>query len=341
MKTTRFAGIIAVVLWGLCEQSPAQLQDVSAPRFDSARLEQLVAPIALYPDSLLTHVMMAATYPIEVVEADRWVRANPNVTGDALRTSLASQTWDPSVKALAGLPDVLKMMSENLDWTRDLGDAFLSQRTELMDAVQRMRARAREAGTLQSTDQQTVTVQDPGTVVIESRSPEVIYVPMYSPRAVYGGWSYPNWYYPSFYGSGYYGSGYGYGGYGSGTASGYGSGLAFSIGFNWGNWLWGSPNWGYGSSNVYVDAARYNRFNQYWSSNWTQPSYAGDRYPGRTVPSIVTPVSRSGDRAPVRRDGPLRHAAARSRLRDDRAANLDGTDRAGAHLARSRRAASG
>ena len=186
MKTTRFAGIIAVVLWGLCERIPAQLQDVSAPRFDAARLEQLVAPIALYPDSLLTHVMMGATYPIEVVEADRWVRANPNVTGDVLRTSLASQTWDPSVKALAGLPDVLKMMSENLDWTRDLGDAFLSQRTELMDAVQRMRARAKEAGTLQSTEQQTVTVQDPGTVVIESRSPEVIYVPSYSPTVVYG-----------------------------------------------------------------------------------------------------------------------------------------------------------
>ena len=280
MRTTRFAGIIAVVLWGLCEWSPAQLQDASAPRFDSARLEQLVGPIALYPDSLLTHVMMAATYPIELVEADRWVRANPNVTGDALRSSLATQTWDPSVKALAGLPDVLKLMSENLDWTRDLGDAFLSQRTELMDAVQRMRARAREAGTLQTTDQQAVTVQEPGTVVIESRSPEVIYVPMYSPRAVYGGWSYPTWYYPSFYWSGYYGSGYGYGGYGGyGYGSGgYGSGLAFSIGFNWGNWLWGSPSWGYGSSNVYVDAARYNRFNQYWSSNWVQPSYAGNQY---------------------------------------------------------------
>jgi hypothetical protein len=282
MKTTRFTGIIAVVLLGLCGESRAQLQDVTVTRFDAARLEQIVAPIALYPDSLLTHVMMAATYPIEVVEADRWVRANPNVTGDALQTSLSAQSWDPSVKALAGLPDVLKLLSENLDWTRDLGDAFLAQRTELMDAVQRMRARAKEAGTLQSTEQQTVVVQDPGTIVIESRSPEVIYVPIYSPRYVYGGWSYPTWYYPSFYGSGYYGSGYGYNGYGYG---GYGSGLAFSIGFNWGNWLWGYPNWGWGSSNVYVNATRYNRFNRYWgSSNWSQPAYAGDQYVWRHSP---------------------------------------------------------
>jgi hypothetical protein len=263
MKTAHPFRVVVAILAMVAAAAPGQIQEArEAARFDSAQLEQLVAPIALYPDSLLTHVFMASTYPIEVIEADRFVRANPNLPVDTLQKSIAGTDWDPSVKALAGLPDVLKTMSDNLGWMRDLGDAFLSQRTELMDAVQRMRAKAREAGTLTSTPQQTVTVQEPDIVVIESASPEVIYVPTYSPLAVYGGWSYPHWYYPGFYGS--------YGGYG---------GLGFSLGFTWGNWLFGFASWGWGASDIWIDPYRYNSFNRHWDHHWHEnDAIHGDRH---------------------------------------------------------------
>src|SRR5690349_7288940 len=122
--------------------SPAQAQ------FTQAQLEQLVAPIALYPDALLTQVLSASTYPIEVVQAQRWIDRNPGLKGSELEEALKAQDWDPSVKALCGFPTVLKQMSENLDWTRDLGDAFLGQKAELMDTVQTMRKRALDAGNL-------------------------------------------------------------------------------------------------------------------------------------------------------------------------------------------------
>jgi hypothetical protein len=125
--------------------------------FINEQLEQIVAPIALYPDALLAQILMASTYPLEIVEAARWSAKNPKVTGDKLEAALKEQTWDPAVKSMCAFPDVLKRMNENLDWTQDLGDAFLGQKSELMDAVQNMRRKAYEAGNLKSGKEITVT----------------------------------------------------------------------------------------------------------------------------------------------------------------------------------------
>src|SRR5206468_3653146 len=132
--------------------APGHAEDAAgnAPR-SAGQLEQLVAPIALYPDSLLSQVLMASTYPLEVVEAARWSQANSGVTGPALEDAMQKQAWDPSVKALAAVPQTLQMMSDKLDWTQQLGDAFLAQQQGVLDAVQRLRARAEAAGNLQTT----------------------------------------------------------------------------------------------------------------------------------------------------------------------------------------------
>jgi hypothetical protein len=178
-------------------QNQEQLQ-----KFSNAELDQMLAPIALYPDSLLAQILMAATYPLEVVMADRWVKAHPNLRGDQLNTELDNQSWDPSVKALVPFPQVLVMMSEKLEWTEKLGDAFLDQQEEVMDTVQRLREKAQEAGNLKTTREQQVLVRE-RIIVIEPANPEVVYVPVYNPTIVYGPWWYPAyppfWYYPPGY----------------------------------------------------------------------------------------------------------------------------------------------
>src|SRR5258706_2136488 len=188
------------------------------------QLQQLVAPIALYPDSLVAQILGASTFPDEIVEADRWVQSHPDLKGDALGQAVDQQPCDPSVKALTAFPSVLRNMDKNLSWTSSLGDAYYNQEQDVMDAVQVMRQRAQEAGNLKSTPQQTVTTQD-STIIIEPASPEVVYVPAYDPWVVYGGpivavpgrYPYPGIWdggpYLSFgigYGIGYYG-GYGWG----------------------------------------------------------------------------------------------------------------------------------
>src|SRR5262249_52059605 len=145
---------------------------VAPPMFANDRLEQLAAPIALYPDALVAQILMASTYPLEVVEAARWVEKNPELKGAALEEGLKQNEWDPSVKALCGFPTVLKRMNENLAWTKDLGDAFLAQKVELMDTIQEMRRKALDAGSLKTTEQQQVA-QDDGKIVIQPASPEV------------------------------------------------------------------------------------------------------------------------------------------------------------------------
>jgi len=225
--------------------------------FDAAQLEQLVAPIALYPDALLMQILMAATYPLEIVEADRWISGQPDLKGDALNQALLEQDWDPSVESLTTLPSVLKQMSENLDWTQDLGDAFLAQEDDLLDTVQRMRGKAYEAGNLDTTEQQTVTQQADKIIVIESASPEVVYVPTYSPTVVYGpAWGYPSYYYPSYYYP---------------PAPGYGL-LAFGTGVAVGAALWGGCNWGWGNNDVNIDIDRNTEFNRNTNNNFN-----GDR----------------------------------------------------------------
>ena len=196
MKAT-IRSVLALLL-SLCAAAlPAAAQEGKAATFSNEQLEQIVAPIALYPDSLLTQVMMGSTYPLEIVEADRWVKQNKSLKGSALDSALKDKSWDPSVKSLCTVPDVLAKMSENLDWTQDLGDAFLGQKTQLMDSVQRMRGKAYEAGNLKTTEQQVVTQQPDKIIVIEQASPQVVYVPSYSPTVVYGAWSYPTYYYPA------------------------------------------------------------------------------------------------------------------------------------------------
>ncbi len=171
-------------------------------KFTEAELAQMLAPIALYPDSLLAQVLMASTYPLEVVMADHWVKENKDLQGDQLNAELDKKDWDPSVKALVPFPQVLAMMSEKLEWTEKLGDAFLDQQDAVMDTIQQLRDRAQETGNLKNSNEQTVTAEG-NTIVIASTNPEVVYVPVYNPDIVYGPWWYPAyppfWYYPPGY----------------------------------------------------------------------------------------------------------------------------------------------
>jgi len=164
--------------------------------FTEAELAQMLAPIALYPDALLAQILMASTYPIEVIEADRWIGNNQGLTGDALDEALLGLDWDPSVKALCHFPSVLALMSERIGETTDLGNAFLAQEAEVMAMVQRLRAEAFSQGHLYTNSQQTVVV-DSGTIIIEPANPAVVYVPYYDPFYVYGSWWYPA--YPPYY----------------------------------------------------------------------------------------------------------------------------------------------
>lgn len=239
-------------------QDPAQQQTYS-----NEQIEQLVAPIALYPDSLVAQILMASTYPLEVVEAARWVKANPKVTGQALEDAMQKQSWDASVKSLTAFPQVLAMMDQNLDSTTDLGNAFLAQQTDVMNAVQALRAKAKAAGNLESNQQQTVTVeQQPAgtqsqTIIIQPANPQVVYVPTYNPTTIYGPWPYPS--YPPYY---YYPPGY----------AAVGSLISFGVGMAVGSALWGGCNWGGGNVNVNVN--RYNNFNKtnINNSNWNHNS---------------------------------------------------------------------
>jgi hypothetical protein len=185
-------GFIAVPL-----QTAAAQPAANVPPLTAAQLDRLVAPIALYPDPLLAQVLMAATYPLEVVEADRWLQvpANAALKGDKLNAALQQQPWDPSVKSLIAFPRVLHMMDDHLDWTEQLGDAFLDQQADLMDAVQRLRRLAKAAGSLASGPREVVSAGPP--IMIEPASPEIVYVPAYNPWCVYGAW--PDMAYPPVY----------------------------------------------------------------------------------------------------------------------------------------------
>jgi len=249
-------------------QAPAPPQDAQAPGQDAPappytqqtpeQLQQLVAPIALYPDSLVAQILAASTFPEQVVEADRWAQANPDLKGEALGSAVDQQPWDPSVKALAAFPSVLGNMDKNLSWTSSLGDAYYNQQQDVMDAVQVMRRRAQEAGNLKSTPQQTVATQD-SNINIQPASPDEVYVPAYNPWLVYGGpvMAWPGWYpYPGIWFGGPYlswGPGFGIGWYG---------------GFGWGWGHWGF-NWRgrypmYGGGRYYSGSRTfYNRGNAY------------------------------------------------------------------------------
>jgi uncharacterized membrane protein YgcG len=224
-------------------------QDAAQPApFKKEEIEQLVAPIALYPDALVAQILMASTYPLEVVSAARWSKANPNVKDKALEDAMQQQTWDPSVKSLTAFPSVIAMLNDKLDMTQKLGDAFLGQQKEVMAAIQELRAKADKAGNLKSSKEQTVTTEQQGSttvIKIEPADPQVVYVPTYNPTVVYGPWPYPA--YPPYY---YYPPGYS-----AGSVF-----FAFTIGVVVGNAMWGGCHWGGG--NVYINHNTYNNFNK-------------------------------------------------------------------------------
>ena len=254
---------------------PPATQPDDKPPLTQAELESLLAPIALYPDSLLTQMLMAATYPLEIVQADRWVKDHKDLQGDALATELEKQSWDPSVKSLVNFPDQLSTMSQQLDLTIKIGDAFIGQQDDVMNTVQNLRNKAQANGNLTSNDQQTVTAEPnpaqtasptasdstavndqapaapqvqvvqapPQVITIESPSPQIVYVPTYNPTVVYGAWPYPTYPPPPYYPPrppGYIAT----------AAISFGVGVA--CGAAWG-YAWGHSNWGHNNVNINVN----------------------------------------------------------------------------------------
>jgi hypothetical protein len=207
--------------------------------FKQEELEQLVAPIALHPDPLISQILMASTYPLEVALAERWTKQNSSLKGDALTKALEAQDWDPSVKSLVNFPQVLTMMSEKLDWTQRLGDAFLADQKKVLDTIQSLRAKAQASGNLKTTTEQTVIVEEK-IIKIEPANPQVVYVPSYNPTVVYGAWPYPAYPPYAYYPPGYVAS----------SAMWFGAGMA--MGAAWG-YAWGNANWNGGDVDVDVN----------------------------------------------------------------------------------------
>ncbi|OPY69111.1 MAG: hypothetical protein A4E62_01907 [Syntrophorhabdus sp. PtaU1.Bin002] len=189
----QLVSLMAIALLVLSGGGPAySAQQTPSKAFSQQQLDQLLAPVALYPDSLLTQILMASTYPLEVVKAMNWMKQNKGLKGDALTAALEKQDWDPSVKSLVNFPEVLQMMNDQLDWTQQLGDAFLAQRKDVMDTVQKLRGKAQAQGNLKTTKEQKVVVEkETQTIIIEPANPQVVYVPTYNPTVVYGTWWYP------------------------------------------------------------------------------------------------------------------------------------------------------
>lgn len=236
--------------------APAPQQPGNQPLLAPQQLDNLVAPIALYPDPLLGQVLAASTYPLEIVEAQQWLQQNSNLHGADLINAARQQNWDPSVQALVAFPDLLAMLNRDVQWTTDLGNAFLAQQKDVMDAVQRMRVRAQQNGRLSSNSQETVTTQTQdgqSAVVIEPANPQTVYVPVYNPDYVWGppvyGYYPPLWYPPVSFGIGF------------------GPGIFLSaffpgwLGFGWGGWGlgWG---WGFGwfGGGLSVNSLFFNHF---------------------------------------------------------------------------------
>src|ERR1700730_6686523 len=228
------------------QSSPAQGQTTKIP---PDQLDSLVAPIALYPDPMLAQTLAASTYPLELIQLQQWLVKHPTLKDKALADAVAKQPWDPSVQAMAGLTHLVKRLADDIQWTTDLGNAFLAQQKDVMDAVQRMRKKAQDKGNLKTTEQQQVetqVIESKSTIVIEQSNPQVIYVPSYDPVVVYGPPVYP---YPPIY---YPPPGY----YAAGLAISFGIGIMMGA-FWGGGWGWGC-GWGGGSVNVNIN----NSFNR-------------------------------------------------------------------------------
>lgn len=235
----------------LCLGLAVCLPAVAQTKLDKGQLDQLMAPVALYPDALLSQILMGATYPNDVAAAARWSAAHPSESGDKAARAVEGETWDPSVKSLVAFPSVMDMMGRQPDWVKSVGDAFLAQPDAVMDSVQRLRAQAQKAGNLKSTPQQKVTsstANNKTVVVIEPADPQVVYVPSYNPSVVYGAWAYPS--YPPYY-------------YppppGSVFATSLVAGMGFGLGVAAVDSMWGGVNWGH--NDVDINVNRYNNVN--------------------------------------------------------------------------------
>ena len=243
--------------WAAPQSSSSPAGNPASATFSNEQLDQMMAPIALYPDSLLAQVLMASTYPGDVADAVKWSAAHKDAKGEEAVKQVADQPWDPSVQSLVAFPQLLAVLGQDSAWVQKMGDAFLAQPDAVMASVQRLRRQAEAAGNLKSNEQQkvttqaapastTTTVQQPAqTIVIESTDPEVVYVPSYNPSVVYGSWAYPS--YPPYY---YPPPPYYYPG---------GALLSFGIGVAVGGALWGDLDWGHGD--IDIDVNRYNEFN--------------------------------------------------------------------------------
>jgi len=299
--------IVLALLASASGSAAAQAPSAAAPPADTApakpltadQLQSLVAPIALYPDELLAQTLVASTYPLEIIQLQQWMAKHPDLKDKALADSVATQPWDPSVQSMAAVPEVVKRLADDIQWTTELGNAFLAQQADVMDAVQVMRKKAQEKGALESNAQQkvdTVTVENKTVIVVESTNPEVIYVPSYNPTVVYPPPVYP---YPPIY----------YPPYPPGAAF-----VTFSFGVMMGAAIWGGSccHAGWGGNTVIIN--NNNNFNQInninrgqGGGNWQHnPAHRGgapypnqstaDRFGGRTAGPSAGTMDRGGQR---------------------------------------------
>jgi hypothetical protein len=219
--------------------APAATTEPAEAKLPAEQLDSLVAPIALYPDTLLAQALVASTYPLEIVQLQQWLVKNKDLKGQALTDAAAKQPWDPAIQTMATIPDLVKRLADDIQWTTELGNAFLAQQSDVMDAVQRMRKKATDTGALTTTEQQKVetqVIEEKTVIIVQSADPEVIYVPSYNPTVVYGPppvyYSYPPVYYPP--------PGYAF--------------MSFSIGVAVGAAFWGGGcGWGHNDINIDID----------------------------------------------------------------------------------------
>jgi hypothetical protein len=319
-----------VVSFPLPPQQAATATTASAAKIPNDQLDSLVAPIAIYPDPLLAQVLAASTYPLEIIQLQQWMTKNPDLKGEALAAAVEKENWDPAVQGLAALPEVVKRLGDDIKWTNDLGNAFLAQQSDVMDAVQRMRKKASDAGNLKTTPEQKVTtqvVQTKEVIVIQQANPQVVYVPAYNPVVVYGPPIYP---YPPIY---YPPPGY----YAAGVAIGFGVGIAMGA-FWGGGWGYG-PRWGYGSVNINVNnryVNNYNRNNNFnrAGGNWNHnPQHRGGApYGDRNTANRYGGTAR-GDSAATRQAAAQRNTSATAQRQSGSGTNRSGNagaNRAGA-----------